>query len=1062
MNHLVRSFFENPVLRKNLILSFFIFGMFTVLNRNVLAENCLNTWHPDNSRNMLANLGFEDTPDFDGWNRLSERPGVETRIDDTNSHTGRRSFKVTWEGSLTDNAYNQNYYHTYQTVNVKPGVTYRLSGYIKTDNIYSEIQGVAKWNGVRIVVVDPINGRKYFHVKTKSLYGTNDWKRVVLKLTIPEKTTKINITLRRFVGRQSGKSYGTAWWDDIQLIPVPKIDKVSASKSGIIIYGQSFGDDPGLGNRANEENCVLYNGVCMSESLIRSWSDSTIVVNNVRDGTLMVKSGGVVSDIVPIRQKFKLSNNTISINFPNIAIGEGIDLITDIRTGRQFLNDSITPPPLYEFTVKDNPFTKRKIVYSSKDASTISRTYTNKDGLQTLTITANHCEGFIVTITITLPSTIGGAKFSINIQNSSQKTIKSVRYPFIAAKPKLGNDSTDDAIVIPYFEGYLLKNPAAVSATTKYKDIEYPGPMTVQMMAYYDSEQPDAGLYLSMDDSKGHKKRFGFERIKKGALDCILFSFLHSISESPGNQLSLSYHVNIDTFIGNWYTAADRYKQWASTQPWTTTKLVDRNDIPRWFYNIQAMIDCYSCRPNHYVGLVRSYKNILEVSNMLLYPGGYWGYKPVTWSGIDHFADNPIYSESEASSLPHKELKAAIDNLRSQGTDVLLFVEGLLWDQYCYKLSKNHKSFNKCTLLNQDTEIPDVIKLFDDRDDYYTYGRSYAVVNENGNIKYRNRGEDKYCQLATIMCVGNDNDSVMDLVLYNNIKRGIDHGARLMALDALVSGNIEGCWNPDHGHPIGEGKWAHDRFTSILNNINKIIGDKGRYGDFGFAMENQHELYMPYLQFQYIRHSDLDPRGGNKKIPLFNYIYKEYYIGIERGMSLGGKNDLDIRWSLAMDFIQGNIQGTMVSISHPNRNLINFYKRLIRMKRPEFYKGKMLHPPVFKGLPGETAIVRRGTNFLIDPVVTNVLKTDDNTISYLLVNANLDGSGSYDIQFDVTPYDLPSNKVNLMIVKNGKEIDYKQNVFLPVPVKVTLDGGDVIEVRIKYGEMSRERISLFH
>ena len=61
------------------------------------------------------------------------------------------------------------------------------------------------------------------------------------------------------------------------------------------------------------------------------------------------------------------------------------------------------------------------------------------------------------------------------------------------------------------------------------------------------------------------------------------------------------------------------------------------------------------------------------------------------------------------------------------------------------------------------------------------------------------------------------------------------------------------------------------------------------------------------------------------------------------------------------------------------------------MKRPDFYKGSMLHPPTFRGLPQETQTQR--FTFYIEPILTSVLKTDNYTISYLLVNANQDGFG---------------------------------------------------------------------
>jgi hypothetical protein len=1075
-----------------------------LLDGVVSAEHCLDTWLLDNSRNMAVNPGFEEivtdqygnVVDLSGWRDpfdttnypYGDKAGYTTEIDEVNIHSGISAVKVSWHGEMPgiDPNADQNYYAVYQDFNVIPGRTYRVTGYIKTENIYCDNTDVASWNGVRILVYDPdnpYNTERYWSSTTESLYGTNDWTKVSTEFTIPDYSSRLRIVLRRFVGWQSGHSYGSAWWDDIQLLPVPIIYDLNTSADQITIKGESFGDDPGAGNRNSQENCVLYNGVCLPDSLVLSWSDSAIVIVNTGDGVINVKSGGIVSNSMIVQPHATLSNNTITIHFPNIINGEGIDQITDNSTGRQFIDDASAVQPLYEFIVKETPFTTAKTVISSKDASLITRTFSDENGIQTLTVTANHCDEFTVTATVALPSIQGEAKFSISIQNHGNQVIQSVRYPIIAAKPLLGSDSTDDAIVIPHFEGYLYKNPGSLAATTSYKDRDYPGQMTLQMLAYYDEEQPGAGLYMASNDNEGYKKRFGFERVNKNGDNYILFSFLHVTSEEAGNNLTVPYEVLVDTFTGNWYDAADKYKQWALTQPWASTKVENRQDVPDFLFDIKTMIDCYSCPPEDYVLLVNHYENLLDVQDILIYPGGFWGvndgYKEgfyytdiygreqpvkVSWSGIDYFTDDPVYDPSEEFNPPYSILKTAIDDLRAQYSDILLFLEGRpFWDQYLYRMSNNYPGLETCSVLDQSMVIPEELKVFDDRLHYYAYGEPYVLINEDGseahlfNFAFPRRPEDmadEYCRVTSTICVGNENpNNVMNLVIYNAIKRGIDHGARLMSLDGLISGKIYGCWNPDHGHPIGEGKWTHDRYVSMLNDIRDIVIAKGKYGEFGLAMEDPHELYLPYLQMQYLRHSDLS-NIGNKKIPLFNYIYKEYYIGLERGMYLNSSNDIDIRWSLAIDFLQGNIQGTMVpsTIQALDDDVVAFYKRLIAMKRSDFYKGGMLHPPVFEGLPEETVITRNGRNYYIDPILTNVLKTDDFTISYLIVNAKLDGSGVYTIEFNVEQYDLPTDRVLVEIIKeglNGREIQSFQDITLPYPVSVRIDGGEVVEVRVQ-------------
>ena len=208
------KFMRTVTPKKNLIILFFIIGMVVFLHENVSAGNCLDAWSSDNSRNMVENPGFEEDTTLDNWKDPLDSPtkwprdpkGVETSFDDTTSHTGSGSLKVTWDGSFDF----QNYFHVSQIFDVIPGMTYRLSGYIKTENIYCENPQGTKWNGARIEVIDPINGWRSFARKTAGLYGTLGWTEVELQFKVPENTTKIMVRPRRFVDNKTGKSFGTA------------------------------------------------------------------------------------------------------------------------------------------------------------------------------------------------------------------------------------------------------------------------------------------------------------------------------------------------------------------------------------------------------------------------------------------------------------------------------------------------------------------------------------------------------------------------------------------------------------------------------------------------------------------------------------------------------------------------------------------------------------------------------------------------------------------------------------------------------------------------------------
>jgi len=95
-------------------------------------------------------------------------------------------------------------------VAVKPRTDYRLSGWIKTANV----RKVGGANGAMLNVhelQDPVRGG------TKALLGDNDWTQVQLNFNSGEMR---QITINCLFGGW-GRTTGTAWFDDIELIPAP-------------------------------------------------------------------------------------------------------------------------------------------------------------------------------------------------------------------------------------------------------------------------------------------------------------------------------------------------------------------------------------------------------------------------------------------------------------------------------------------------------------------------------------------------------------------------------------------------------------------------------------------------------------------------------------------------------------------------------------------------------------------------------------------------------------------------------------------------------------------------
>jgi hypothetical protein len=104
----------------------------------------------------------------------------------------------------------------------------------------------------------------------------------------------------------------------------------------------------------------------------------------------------------------------------------------------------------------------------------------------------------------------------------------------------------------------------------------YPGEWTsTQLLAYYNDA---GGLYVACDDPTGLPKFIG-PLIEH---DGVTMGLGHYPGVRGPGEVTLPYHAVIGTFHGDWYRAAEIYRNWASQQPFCATKLATRTDVPKW------------------------------------------------------------------------------------------------------------------------------------------------------------------------------------------------------------------------------------------------------------------------------------------------------------------------------------------------------------------------------------------------------------------------------------------------------------------------------------------------
>jgi len=181
------------------------------------------------SSNLLINGSFEDgsyAPDAApaAWTQDAWNWSASTFIwDDAQAHDGNRSVRIT-NDDFNDARWAQ-------TVTVEPNTDYRLSGWIKTENVAHTQESIDA--GANLSVFDSPEFRIWTYVG--ELFGTNDWTYVSLVFNSGDVT---ELTIAARLGYWYGTTTGTAWFDDIRLEPLyasPPGDDIPANAQPIAL-----------------------------------------------------------------------------------------------------------------------------------------------------------------------------------------------------------------------------------------------------------------------------------------------------------------------------------------------------------------------------------------------------------------------------------------------------------------------------------------------------------------------------------------------------------------------------------------------------------------------------------------------------------------------------------------------------------------------------------------------------------------------------------------------------------------------------------------------------------
>ena len=253
--------------------------------------------------------------------------------------------------------------------------------------------------------------------------------------------------------------------------------------------------------------------------------------------------------------------------------------------------------PVFVIGVTDNK--KRYRLVSSFEAEISSVTYREAHAEAVYSFTKGLLSGVVLTLSVNTGNNDDFVRFGAHVNNSVNKGIIDVQYPFLVFKYDTGADPCSETLILPhgYGSGRMIRHLNERINNTSHKlkpdswttwemspqngDCDhYPGMQFAQFMAYYNNA---CGIFLATDDQNAGVKRF------------------KALHRNPGMRLGIShigdwdadrdlgYNILLRSFIGDWYDAADIYKSWSKSQSWfVPTK--KRHDIPRWLIDSPAYI----------------------------------------------------------------------------------------------------------------------------------------------------------------------------------------------------------------------------------------------------------------------------------------------------------------------------------------------------------------------------------------------------------------------------------------------------------------------------------------
>ena len=427
------------------------------------------------------------------------------------------------------------------------------------------------------------------------------------------------------------------------------------------------------------------------------------------------------------------------------------------------------------------------------------------------------------------------SRWELEVTGLAGLGIKLVRFPRIVNIPRQANEW----LAVPVWMGQRAAEPRQVFAgadrTGRREQWTYPGLLSMQCLAFYRQDGP--GLYVACDDAAGLHKAFAFFGDGAGQVGC---EVLHLPERLPAasHAWRLPYAVRLGTFEGDWFTAAERYRSWATNQAWAKESRLARGQVPGWARDTALWVWNRGRSP----GVLEPALALREKLGLPVSVFWHW------WHGCAYDTGFPEY-------LPPREgaesFTNALAGAQARGIHALVYMNQRLWGMTTR--SWRDEAAELAAVKGIDGKVrPEV---------YNTFTKQACASMCMGTEFWR----QKYAGLA--------------------VRAVTELGVNGIYMDQACTSLA--CYDPSHGHPAGGGVYWMQGFRALASDIRHR--SNARREPVVLAGEGCGEPWLPYLDLmlslQVSRERYSAPDGWDT-IPFFPSVYHPYAVAYGNYSSL--------------------------------------------------------------------------------------------------------------------------------------------------------------------------------